>query len=57
VIFGDATLRQLAREYPASESAMEGIFGMGEKKRAEFGEAFANEIASYLETNSRMRFA
>ncbi len=56
VIFGDATLRQLAREYPVSESAMETIFGMGEKKRAEFGEAFANEIARYLETNSRMRF-
>src|SRR6185369_15533960 len=36
VIFGDATLRQMAREYPASEAAMHGIFGMGEKKRAEF---------------------
>ena len=50
------TLRQLAREYPVSESAMDGIFGMGEKKRAEFGEVFAAEIASYLETNSRMSF-
>ncbi|WP_245844399.1 DNA helicase RecQ [Nibricoccus aquaticus] len=56
VIFGDATLRQLAREYPVSESAMDGIFGMGEKKRAEFGAAFATEIAGYLETNSRMSF-
>ncbi len=56
VIFGDATLRQLAREYPVSESAMDGIFGMGEKKRAEFGAVFATEIAGYLETNSRMSF-
>jgi ATP-dependent DNA helicase RecQ len=42
VIFGDATLRQMARDYPDTLSAMEGIFGMGEKKRAEFGEIFAN---------------
>jgi ATP-dependent DNA helicase RecQ len=56
VIFGDATLRQLAREYPTSEREMEGIFGMGEKKRAEFGAAFATEIVGYLETNSRMSF-
>jgi ATP-dependent DNA helicase RecQ len=57
VIFGDATLRQLAREYPASEGEMHGIFGMGEKKRAEFGATFATEIARYLTVHSRMAFA
>jgi ATP-dependent DNA helicase RecQ len=36
--------------------AMEGIPGMGEKKRAEFGETFASEIANYLKTNSRQAF-
>lgn len=56
VIFGDATLRQMARDYPADVGSMEGIFGMGEKKRAEFGEAFAREVAAYLETNSRVSF-
>jgi ATP-dependent DNA helicase RecQ len=56
VIFGDATLRQLARDYPTRENELEGIFGMGEKKRAEFGLAFTEEIAAYLETNSRMSF-
>lgn len=56
VIFGDATLRQMAREYPATAQAMIGIFGMGEKKHAEFAETFATEIAAYLETNSRMSF-
>jgi len=35
---------------------MEGIPGVGEKKRAEFGEVFAREIASYLKTNSRQAF-
>lgn len=56
IVFGDATLRAMAREYPTSESELEGIPGIGEKKRAEFGEAFANEIAAYLENNSRMSF-
>ena len=56
VIFGDATLRQMAREYPDQEGRMEGIFGMGEKKRAEFASAFASAIATFLETNPRMTF-
>jgi hypothetical protein len=29
---------------------------MGERKRAEFGEIFAQEIAGYLKTNSRITF-
>lgn len=56
VVFGDATLRQMARDYPAQEADMAGIFGMGEKKRAEYATVFAAEIAQYLETNSRMAF-
>ncbi len=56
VIFGDATLRAMARTYPTRLSAMEGIFGMGEKKRAEFGDLFADEIAAFLENNSRQSF-
>ncbi len=56
IIFGDATLRQMAREYPTQLSAMENIFGMGEKKRAEFGETFAANIAEFLQTNPRMNF-
>jgi ATP-dependent DNA helicase RecQ len=56
VIFGDATLRQLAREYPEQVSEMENVFGMGEKKREAFGQVFADEIRSYLENNSRVDF-
>ncbi|MGZ9067781.1 MAG: RecQ family ATP-dependent DNA helicase, partial [Burkholderiales bacterium] len=56
IVFGDATLRAMARHYPESVDQMEGIPGMGEKKRAEFGEAFATEIADYLKSNSRMAF-
>ena len=56
IVFGDTTLRAMARHYPDNVGQMEGIPGMGEKKRAEFGEAFANEIAEYLKTNSRVAF-
>ena len=56
VVFGDATLRQLAREYPTRLDQLEGITGIGEKKRAEFGEIFTSAIAHFLETNPRVQF-
>jgi ATP-dependent DNA helicase RecQ len=56
IVFGDTTLRAMARYYPETIGQMEGIPGMGEKKRAEFGEIFAAEIADYLRTSSRMAF-
>lgn len=56
VVFGDATLRQMARDYPTDLRGMEGITGVGEKKRAEFGEIFAQAIATFLETNPRITF-
>ena len=57
IVFGDTTLRAMARFYPEKVAAMEGIPGVGEKKRAEFGEVFAAEIADYLRRNSRQAFA
>ena len=56
VIFGDKTLRQMARAYPTRERDMQGIFGMGEKKRDEFGSTFARFIEQFLETNPRQQF-
>jgi ATP-dependent DNA helicase RecQ len=56
VIFGDATLRQMAREYPDNVGAMHDIFGMGAKKREQFGEAFADEIKDHLRENAKMAF-
>ena len=56
IVFGDNTLRALARAYPESVDALEGIPGIGEKKRDEFGEIFTSAIADYLRTNSRQRF-
>lgn len=56
VIFGDATLRAMAREYPVTLADMSGIFGMGEKKLAELGPIFTAAIAEFLETNSQQTF-
>jgi ATP-dependent DNA helicase RecQ len=56
IVFGDTTLRAMARHYPDRVERMESIPGMGEKKRAEFGTAFANEIFLYLQSNSKQAF-
>ena len=56
VIFGDTTLRQMARVYPTGKSAMISISGVGERKMAEFGDLFIEAIASFLETNPRVDF-
>ena len=57
VIFGDATLRDMARQYPDSKDAMRGIFGVGEKKLEEFGSVFAAVVAGHLETYPRVTFS
>jgi ATP-dependent DNA helicase RecQ len=57
IVFSDVALRQMARNYPASESEFARISGVGEKKLREFGEIFLGEIAAYLQTNARQIFA
>jgi ATP-dependent DNA helicase RecQ len=57
VIFGDATLREMARRYPATQDAMRGIFGVGERKLQEFGAVFAAVVAGHLEVYPRVEFA
>jgi len=56
IIFGDTTLRAMAREYPANLAGMQGIPGMGDKKRAEFGAIFADAIAEHLRSHGRVAF-
>ncbi len=56
IVFGDNTLRALAREYPQTLAALEGIPGIGEKKRDEFGVIFTTAIADFLRSNSRQSF-
>jgi ATP-dependent DNA helicase RecQ len=56
VIFGDATLRQMAREYPETKDAMHGIFGIGEKKRDAFGTIFGEAVTAHLTEHGRQTF-
>ena len=57
IVFSDVALRQMARNYPESESDFARISGVGEKKLSEYGEIFLNEIALHLATNPRQIFA
>ncbi|MBI5762533.1 MAG: DNA helicase RecQ [Planctomycetes bacterium] len=52
VIFGDATLRGMARVRPGTVDALASISGVGEKKLAEFSGTFLSRIRSYCERHS-----
>lgn len=57
VIFSDVTLRLMARDYPTTETDFGRLSGVGDKKRAEFGAEFCEEIASYLRDHPRKSFS
>jgi ATP-dependent DNA helicase RecQ len=46
IVFGDATLRALAERRPATLADLDGITGIGEKKREQYGAAVLEVIAS-----------
>ncbi len=46
IVFGDATLRALAEHRPASLADLDGITGIGAKKREAYGEAVLEVIAA-----------
>jgi ATP-dependent DNA helicase RecQ len=47
VLFSDATLRDMARARPGSAAALLDVRGVGERKLADLGERFLEEIRSY----------
>ena len=51
VIFGDLTLRELARARPVTPEAFLSIKGVGERKQADFGERFVGVIEEYCKAN------
>jgi ATP-dependent DNA helicase RecQ len=57
IVFSDVALRQMARDYPASEREFARITGVGEKKLREFGDALLAEIAAHVENSPRQIFA
>lgn len=48
VVFGDASLRDMARLQPRSVEAFLSVHGVGEKKLRDYGELFLSQIAAYL---------
>ena len=45
VIFHDTTLRDMARLKPTTLAALRGVYGVGERKAEDLGEAFVALIA------------
>ena len=56
VIFGDNTLRHMAREYPTKVADLRFIEGISERKQSEFGDAFVAEVGNYLKTYPKVKF-
>jgi ATP-dependent DNA helicase RecQ len=56
IVFGDVTLREMARDYPTDENQMRNVSGVGERKLEQFGAAFMDAIIKHLRENPRMRF-
>jgi ATP-dependent DNA helicase RecQ len=57
IIFSDVSLRQMARLYPATEAELMRVSGVGERKRAEFGQLFLQEIAAFLQCHPKQIFS
>ena len=56
VIFSDVSLREMAKNYPTTETEFRRISGVGEQKLKDFAEAFLSEIKNYLAGNPRQTF-
>ena len=56
VVFGDRTLRQIAREYPTTDTAFLDMPGVGSRKAVDFGTAFLAAVAEWLAANERLDF-
>ena len=57
IVFGDNTLRHMARTYPQNEREMSRIPGVGAKKLEDFGAKFMDAIVKFLRENPRQVFA
>lgn len=52
IVFGDATLEQMAKEKPITESHIMRISGVGERKFEKYGSKFINAIFEFLKKQS-----
>jgi ATP-dependent DNA helicase RecQ len=56
IVFSDASLRAMARSYPLTDREFIGVGGVGEKKLADFGVAFMEEIRDHVATHGKSSF-
>ena len=57
IVFGDVTLRWMARDYPVTPDEMHAISGVGEAKFRAYGEVFLTEIRDHVRVNPRRTFS
>jgi len=57
VVFSDATLRDMARDYPRDEVSLLQVPGVGERKLSDYGAVFLAAIGGWLSTKPRLRFS
>jgi ATP-dependent DNA helicase RecQ len=57
VVFGDLSLRHMARRYPVADPAFLAIPGVGRQKLADFGQPFMQAIAAWLLDHAPQAFA
>jgi ATP-dependent DNA helicase RecQ len=57
IVFGDVSLRHMARNYPVSEDEFRRIHGVGERKLKEFGDAFLSAIRDFVGAHPKQIFA
>lgn len=51
MVFGDASLRDLARRMPTSRAKLLSCYGVGEHKAGEYGQAVMDAISEYMEAS------
>ena len=51
MVFGDASLRDMARLRPSTEETLHYVRGVGQRKAAQYGEVFLSAITNYCENN------
>ncbi len=56
IVFGDTSLREMARYYPGNVTELSGISGVGEKKLNEFGDTFLGAIRAHLAAHGKQDF-
>ncbi|MHC4715356.1 MAG: DNA helicase RecQ [Planctomycetota bacterium] len=52
IVFSDRTLHEMAHYRPATDDQMREITGVGDRKLAQYGEAFLAEIRAYVESEN-----